>query len=288
MRFLQRFELSRIAIGPMVQETRCEVVYNKNNRELTLIYQCGKPTAPKMEIIPIPLTESGFAGGVGCYPDASEGCSSFLALSILPASNEKLAKFRTYEPESTKRSKKYVVLEFKEWKALWVLYTELSLNCLVGGRFSIEKSPDAVLEYFEALTKHEAKKNQKAKRKAAKKEPRNPYKKDKDDKLLLVYPFAGDKDEIEAAAEGLKEASGAPLGDDGEVSHDAQAVASDQTDATKMAEGTSNDNSSSDTNIGQGKVRRRKHFVTLRVEDYRRLDPGEWLNDSLVDFWMQW
>ena len=30
------------------------------------------------------------------------------------------------------------------------------------------------------------------------------------------------------------------------------------------------------------------HFVTITVEDYDRLDPGEWLNDSLVDFWMQW
>ena len=32
----------------------------------------------------------------------------------------------------------------------------------------------------------------------------------------------------------------------------------------------------------------RQHYVTIRVEDYERLEPREWLNDSLVDFWMQW
>jgi Ulp1 family protease len=35
-------------------------------------------------------------------------------------------------------------------------------------------------------------------------------------------------------------------------------------------------------------VQQRAHFVTIRVEYYKRLDPGKWLNDSLVDFWMQW
>ena len=38
----------------------------------------------------------------------------------------------------------------------------------------------------------------------------------------------------------------------------------------------------------QVKGSRRKHFLTIRVEDYNRLDPEEWLNDSLVDLWMQW
>jgi Ulp1 family protease len=35
-------------------------------------------------------------------------------------------------------------------------------------------------------------------------------------------------------------------------------------------------------------VRQRAHFVTILVEDYEKLDPGELLNDSLVDLWMQW
>jgi hypothetical protein len=36
------------------------------------------------------------------------------------------------------------------------------------------------------------------------------------------------------------------------------------------------------------KTRGRAHFLTVRVEDYERLEPGEFLNDTLIDFWMQW
>ena len=32
----------------------------------------------------------------------------------------------------------------------------------------------------------------------------------------------------------------------------------------------------------------RSHFITIREEDTDRLEPGEYLNDTLIDFWMQW
>jgi Ulp1 family protease len=32
----------------------------------------------------------------------------------------------------------------------------------------------------------------------------------------------------------------------------------------------------------------RAHFLTIRQEDFDRLDDGEFLNDTLIDFWMQW
>jgi hypothetical protein len=35
-------------------------------------------------------------------------------------------------------------------------------------------------------------------------------------------------------------------------------------------------------------AKQRSHYVTIRVEDYQRLAPEQWLNDSLVDFWMLW
>jgi hypothetical protein len=66
------------------------------------------------------------------------------------------------------------------------------------------------------------KQQHKAKRKAPKKEPRNPYKRDKGNKILLTYPFSKDKDKIEAATRGLKEASGGARlveVEEGEMSH---------------------------------------------------------------------
>jgi hypothetical protein len=37
----------------------------------------------------------------------------------------------------------------------------------------------------------------------------------------------------------------------------------------------------------EAKTRGRAHFLTVRVEDYVRLEPGVFLNDTLVDFWMK-
>jgi hypothetical protein len=32
----------------------------------------------------------------------------------------------------------------------------------------------------------------------------------------------------------------------------------------------------------------RTHILTITVEDRERLEPGEFLNDTLIDFWMRW
>jgi Ulp1 family protease len=40
--------------------------------------------------------------------------------------------------------------------------------------------------------------------------------------------------------------------------------------------------------LDDGKRKSRGHFLTIREEDLSRLSPGEFLNDTLVDFWMQW
>ena len=33
---------------------------------------------------------------------------------------------------------------------------------------------------------------------------------------------------------------------------------------------------------------RRTHHVIIREDDYKRLSPGQLLNDAFVDFWMRW
>ena len=102
------------------------------------------------------------------------------------------------------------------------------------------------------------------------------------DTILLVYPFAGDRHEIEAAASGLTEASG-KLGRDQSESGDGDSENADLSDTPS----NSTDSTNNAVEITK-KVRQRGHYVTIRVEDYERLEPAEWLNDSLVDFWMQW
>jgi hypothetical protein len=93
---------------------------------------------------------------------------------------------------------------------------------------------------------------------------------DHDGFILLVYPFAGDRNQIEAAAHSLNEASG--------INH----LAAD-TGRCPESEASGIDN-----RTGATKENRRGHKVVVMVKDCKRLEPEEWLNDSLIDFWMQW
>jgi hypothetical protein len=91
----------------------------------------------------------------------------------------------------------------------------------------------------------------------------------KSDDILLVYPFGEDKNKIEAAACDLKELSY-------KQTYDCQ----DSTEKKKPSTATK------DLSTTQGS--QRSHQIVIRVEDYEKLEDGQWLNDSLVDFWMQW
>jgi len=98
----------------------------------------------------------------------------------------------------------------------------------------------------------------------------------KDQFILLVYPFTGDEKDIEAASDGLNEASGATRAGVHPQQSEASGTDRDTMDDYKKPEAT------------KVCLRQRAHYVTVRVEDFKRLEPTEWLNDSLVDFWMQW
>jgi hypothetical protein len=92
---------------------------------------------------------------------------------------------------------------------------------------------------------------------------------DADNKLLLVYPFDIDDAELSGAASGLKELGGDLLGLDR-----ADVGMQGQLGGGNMAGGI--------------KKPTRTHYVTIREEDKERLCPGQFLNDTLVDFWMRW
>jgi len=84
-----------------------------------------------------------------------------------------------------------------------------------------------------------------------------------EDEILLVFPFNGDQKAIENAASGLAELS-------------------DSLRASGMGQKDGNITESNSTKAGRG------HYLTVRVEDFERLYPGEYLNDTLIDLWMQW
>ena len=98
----------------------------------------------------------------------------------------------------------------------------------------------------------------------------NKKKKDSDNELLLVYPFDVDEAILSEAASELKELGGDSLG--------VESVHAEMHDQSVGGDGS----------YDKGKSSTRTHYVTIRQDDKERLCPGQFLNDSLVDFWMRW
>ena len=95
-----------------------------------------------------------------------------------------------------------------------------------------------------------------------------------ENKLLLVYPFKVDEAVLAKASRDLLELNGDTLG---------VPDADDPTPETSQPV----QNPSADTGVKK-KGSSRVHYVTIREEERDRLAPGQFLNDSLVDFWMRW
>ena len=100
-------------------------------------------------------------------------------------------------------------------------------------------------------------------------------KKDSDNKLLLVYPFAVDESVLTEAASRLTELGGDLLGVEG-VNGTEQILGMD---TNAQSDGGGNNDEKGES---------RTHHVTIRQDDKDRLAPGQFLNDTLVDFWMRW
>ena len=101
-------------------------------------------------------------------------------------------------------------------------------------------------------------------------------KKDSENKLLVVYPFGVEESVLTEAASGLKELGGESLGV-------VEAVVDGDTNQPVDVQMQG----SSDMEDVKGKSSR-MHYVTIRDEDIERLCPGQFLNDTLVDFFMRW
>ena len=122
-----------------------------------------------------------------------------------------------------------------------------------------------------------------------------------DGDILLVFPFEGDTEEMELASKGLGEWALPETASTSETSPmDVKTVARDhgalanssqrvETSTRQANESNSNDEKEDTTLSSSEKGRARFHFITIRVSDYERLvDPEEYLNDTLIDFWMRW
>jgi hypothetical protein len=191
--------------------------------------------------------------------DDADQLGPLLALHIHATPENMLDQYRRdFDPKEDNPGKKYLVLELRYKNDLNRIIAILSR--LAADIKQIAVGPTKVRKYATSLLASNPKNRGRATKRNAFLDGRP------SDYALLVYPFAGDPAEIEKAADGLTEAAG----------------------TLTAGAGTISPAPSDDKEDGEGKSRHRAHFVTITVEDYDRLEPGEWLNDSLVDLWMQW
>ena len=91
--------------------------------------------------------------------------------------------------------------------------------------------------------------------------------------MVLVYPF-GDPDVIECAAKGLPSCT--RLVPEGSL----EVVGGDQDD---------NDDDDNESLCSlEPDVGSEKSFEVITLDCVRRICPGAWLNDALINFWMRW
>jgi hypothetical protein len=210
------------------------------------------------------------------YPDA------FVAMRVTPDEKNGLQKFSNAYNQNKSPEHKYLVLEFREDKDMKSLLEEMK-NCPPVSPYIASSSSLKAIDvpkYAKALM-NDAKKEKRSRMSVTPRATRNEFIRDKKyDDILLVYPFAGDKKMIEKAANNLDEAKANPM-----LEQESEVDETATTHSVSRVPGTSDNSSDARQAI---KTRNRAHYLTVRVEDYERLDPGEWLNDPLIDFWMEW
>lgn len=209
------------------------------------------------------------AGLVGC----------FIALRL----PKKLFSVSTYSGDEHDFDKGYVVIEFKNRSDFQLVVEKLKsvAELCIDEACLLDKK--SMKQFCKALTNDS---NQSFERRSSL-TSRFSFLQGKDDNdILLVYPFLGDKGEIEKAANGLNEASCSNVA----VSDDKEQNASKRI-KEDLSHPISTHSQKDLTSInGQlaSSAAPRGHYISIRFADFARLEPEEYLNDTLVDFWFQW
>ena len=102
--------------------------------------------------------------------------------------------------------------------------------------------------------------------------------------VYVVFPFGSGEVDTDPAAEGLRELGSASM------FKSVDTFGSDTNTISKIygEEGMGPNLSHDDKADSSKKLNSRNHFLTIGEGEYKCLLPEGWLNDTLVDFFMQW
>ena len=196
---------------------------------------------------------------------------NYLIMRIKPSEKNGLSAYSNAYLADNKRNtrkialkKRFVVLEVRDRLAFESLITKFRDDATLGPLFNTVQKLGAHEKdrFIQSLL---VQNSEKRTRSMVSRRPQF-----KEDETILVYPFRATVAELDSAAVGLIETAG-------RLPVEIDSVNSDATDAP-----------TSDDNVVDGGVANKTHMVTIRGEDFDRLVPCEFLNDTLIDFWMKW
>ncbi|KAL7578136.1 hypothetical protein ACA910_012582 [Epithemia clementina (nom. ined.)] len=270
---LIKYDAVRISIGELVVHVDCKIVFHMHGN-LTLEFRHSKRKTRRStnsgagDIQEIDFDLEHFVNELFFFRCGEQSNDedfedfSFLALRTTGKLTDKLKSYsRSYDPDSQSVEPRFVVVEFREDADLDALLSDLQM---CEERLSLkprEVPQGMVREYCRVLLTDSEAEADRRKSFQPKTSSSQRIRSAVDGDIVVVYPFGGDEEEIENAAKNLNE-----LKDGGK---------------TKRNDRTPGDE-------GQKPLPTRDHFLTVQTSDFLRLEPEQYLNDTLIDFWMKW
>ena len=264
----------RIAIGKRVFTAQCDISYQPRTSTCLLSFSTHNPrttrhsttTTDTITLQVEHLQELKFYLPPQQNKDDKLGVDSFFAFKVEQTATNGLETYPNwYDCQSAKQDKRYIVVEFATKDDLRDVLEALEEDVLWKS-FLIDSeslSCEEAAKYAVSLVNHNSKTSRKrmdAFLSSEEMKRNDLFLSGKShDEVLLTYPNGAGDIENNKAAEGLPHAS----------------TCLEQ--APEELAGPNDDYLNS-----------RSHFLTFKMDDYTRFYQGEWLNDTCVDFWMQW
>jgi hypothetical protein len=222
--------------------------------------------------------------------DDGDALVNFLALRVEKTKNNNLDTLsNAYKPHDEAEEKKFIVIEFRSDKDFKNLIANFEKTSFLKAYVSdAQIHANDVKQYCRTLI-DDSKKEQWQRLKSAMSPAaaRTGFLAGKkDDDIVLVYPFGDDGREVDAAAQGLTElqcVDSAATEADGKSEGDATVELT-----AKVYEEEPSIETDASNEKGKGNAVKSRAVFQICVADVTRLEPGEYLNDTLIDFWMHW
>jgi hypothetical protein len=299
-------DIARIAIGKKVFRSRCALKLQLCTEDpyLLILFRNDESKKVEMKVYFEELEEFSFyLVDEEEEPDSYDNGLSIIAMHVTPSQQNKLLDFTEwYDGEGNNDSgMKYITMELRDvdqfnvsaWKVVpWSCAHSVLICFSVTQKIIVSRDKldsyfsDEPIEfrflgnYTKALVEDDE--AEKAKRRSGPRtRPKGKSKmlSDSENKLLVVYPFKVDEDQLQHISSELNELGGDQLGVD-EVVTDAEMLDAPEEDS-EVEEGGEN-------NPAETGRSSRTHHISIREDDKERLEPGQFLNDAIVDFWMSW